>query len=158
MAEKRKADAVLGSRFGQISSAAKAPNPRVPAVGWRVRSWAGQLVTGAWHFRLNLAVGLFRINNFRLGVKDVMFRMMERSELDMMLEQIEGVSPHRPIDPVTARKLLHDVSSWENAAGFHPHQDYPAVKKRFDEVDALAARQHLNLVTRGTHPTCQVRS
>ena len=140
VAEKRKVDAVFGSRSGQIGVAAKTPirecllQTRLFTVGM------GTLLLSRGATASNVAVGSFLIDSFALGVKDVMFRMMERSELDAMLEKMEAASSLRPIDPAGARKLLHDVTAWAKGAGFHPHPDYLAVEKLFGDVDANSSQ------------------
>jgi hypothetical protein len=140
VAEKRKVDAILGSRAGQISLAAKTPirDCLLQTDLFSVGLGTLLLVRGA--SASYVAVGSFLIDSFALGVKDVMFRMMERSELDAMLAQIEAVSRHYPFDPASARKLLHDVTAWAAAAGFRPHPEYVAVEKLFGDVDANASQ------------------
>jgi len=139
VAEKRKADAVLGSKAGQISAAAK-----LPVCHCRLQDGLFENGMGALYLIRGVSggpcsVGMFLIDSFCLGVKDVGFRMLGAQEVKTFISKLDDVSPARPIDPATARKLLRDVTTWAKSAGFNPHPDFAVVEKLFGDVDPNAS-------------------
>jgi hypothetical protein len=83
-----------------------------------------------------LASGVFLLDVFCLGIKDVMFESLERDEFAMYVDAIDAGSPLVSITPSDARKLLRDLAAWSHSIGFPPHRDFAAVERIFGDVSA----------------------
>ena len=90
--------------------------------------------TGARSF----AMGGFLVDAYCLGVKDVMFREVNKEELDRLLAGIETTAPLVPADLAYARKLLRDAAAYAQSLGLPPHADFAAVEPLFGDVAADA--------------------
>jgi hypothetical protein len=88
--------------------------------------------------RDHLAIGVFLIDEWRLGVKDTFFRTIGAQSFGDMLDRMEEMVPVDPVDPAYARKLLRDVTAWAVSNGMAPHRDFAALEKLFGDVDADA--------------------
>jgi hypothetical protein len=86
----------------------------------------------------HLALSTFLIDVFCLGIKDVMFKSVEREVLEMYVGVADAGSPMVSVDPGYARKLLRDLAAWSQSIGFAPHPDFAAVERMFGDVSADA--------------------
>jgi hypothetical protein len=86
----------------------------------------------------HLALSTFLIDVFCLGIKDVMFKSVEREVLEMYVGVADAGSPMVSVDPGYARKLLRDLAAWSQSIGFAPYPDFAAVERMFGDVSADA--------------------
>ncbi|MBV9858937.1 MAG: hypothetical protein JO038_02370 [Alphaproteobacteria bacterium] len=86
---------------------------------------ARQLETGA------LAIAAFLVDVFCLGIKDVGFQVIQKSELGGYLRMIDETMPMTPIDPSYARKLLSDAAAYAARLGLRPPRDFAAIEQLF---------------------------
>jgi len=82
-----------------------------------------------------LAVAAFLLDTFALGIKDVMFRLMDGEQVERYLDMAAASSRMVPVDPGHARKLLHELAAWSKQHGFAPHRDFVTVEKIFGDVN-----------------------
>jgi hypothetical protein len=76
----------------------------------------------------------FLLDVYCLGIKNVIFRALEASELAFFITNMEATSPFVAIDPCDARKLLRDLALWAQSMGIAPHRDFAAAERLFGDV------------------------
>lgn len=86
-----------------------------------------------------MAVALFLLDTFCVGVKDVILRVDEASEVERFLEAAGATQVMAAIEPARARKLLRDLVAWSRALGLAPHIDYAAAEPMFGDVSGDAS-------------------
>ena len=135
VAEKRKAGLGANSLAARVAAATDAPIRHcLLNEHWRETGMGTVLlvrgVTGA-----HLTMGMFLIDAFCLGVKDVGFRVIDTDTLQSFLDITDESSPLSPVDPAYARKLLRELVAWSASIGFTPHRDFATVERLFGAVD-----------------------
>jgi hypothetical protein len=80
------------------------------------------------------AIAGFLVDVYCLGVKDVLFRESDETEMEMFFGTMEEDAPLAPVDPPYARKLLRDAVAYAQSLGLAPHADYAAVEPLFADV------------------------
>ncbi|MGO8917267.1 MAG: DUF1841 family protein [Stellaceae bacterium] len=80
----------------------------------------------------------FLLDVFCLGVKDVIFRHVEASELDEIVEVMAAGAPLAEVEPAYARKLLRDLVAYARSIGFQPPREYRTAELLFGDVSADA--------------------
>lgn len=85
-----------------------------------------------------LALALFQVDVYCVGVKDAVFREADMAEIGNMVAVLENSATLLPTDPSYARKLLRDLTAWARTLGFEPHSDYGAVELLFGDSPAEA--------------------
>jgi len=138
VAEKRKSDLVEGSLAMQAVRAAQMPIQHCLMSGRLFETGIGTLVIARGATSYNLAVGVFLVDTWSLGVRDALLRPLDAETFEDVLASMEEPGPADHIDPAYARKLLRDVAAWAASNGFAPHRDFAAVEKLFGDVDAGA--------------------
>jgi hypothetical protein len=98
----------------------------------------GVLVLARLRAEGDLIVAIFLVDAFCLGVKDVIFRPMELSQYEMLVEESAEIAPLLPVDPAYGRKLLREAAAYAQSIGFRPHRDYGAAEGLFGDVSADA--------------------
>lgn len=78
----------------------------------------------------------FLLDIYCVGVKDVVLRVDEASEIERFMDALEEGQPMIAIEPARARKLLHDLVAWSRSIGLAPHPDYAAGELLFGDVPA----------------------
>jgi hypothetical protein len=85
-----------------------------------------------------LAMASFLVDVWCLGVKDVIFRQLDVSEMEDFVAVAGAAAPFVSVDPSYARKLLRDVVAWARSLGLPPHADYAAAELLFGDSAAAA--------------------
>jgi Domain of unknown function (DUF1841) len=80
------------------------------------------------------ATASFLVDVYCLGVKNVLFRETDETEMKFFLETVEAGAPLAHVDPPYARKLLRDAVAYAQSLGLAPHADYAAVEPLFADV------------------------
>lgn len=136
LANKRRAELESGSLAGQVAVATNAPiRDCLISDGWSETGMATLVLTRgvtAGH----VALAMFLLDTYCLGIKDVVFRHLDGDELATFLDMAEGSARLSPIDPTLARRLLRDLAAWATSNGFSPHRDFAAVERLFGTVSA----------------------
>jgi hypothetical protein len=136
VAQKRRAEALEASLPARVLRAAQAPIQHCLLSESLFANGMGTLVLARGATRLNVALSLFLIDTFCLGIKDVMFESVESEAFEMYMDASE---PMVSVDPSYARKLLRDLAAWSQSIGFAPHRDFAAVERIFGDVNADAS-------------------
>jgi len=134
VAEKRKAELLAGTMAERVRRAASTPIRHCLLTDALFEVGIGTLILTRGITPDHLAMGLFLVDVFCLGVKDVSFRPISGLDLETYLGIADEAQPSRSVDPSYARKLLRDVAVWSESIGFPPHRDFAAVERLFGDV------------------------
>lgn len=80
----------------------------------------------------HLSVGMFLLDTWCLGVKDIGFRTIDSYELEM----VQDLGTISEVNPAYARKFVQDLTAWSASKGFLPHGDFAVVERMFGTVNA----------------------
>lgn len=83
-----------------------------------------------------MAAVTFLLDTYCVGVKDVILRVGEASDIESFMEMLEAGEPMVAIEPSRARKLLRDLVAWSRSIGLEPHPDYAVAEPLFGDVAA----------------------
>jgi hypothetical protein len=81
-----------------------------------------------------MAVATFLLDVYCVGVKDVILRVGEASEIGRFIEAVGEAEPMVAIEPARARKLLRDLVAWSRSIGLAPHPDYATAEPLFGDI------------------------
>jgi len=84
----------------------------------------------------NVALSIFLLDVFCLGVKDAYFFIMSRSEYDDKIRSIKLDADFESLQPECIRKLVESAEAYAGDLGFSPHSDYRSARKIFGDIDA----------------------
>ncbi|MGJ5206774.1 hypothetical protein [Bradyrhizobium sp. HKCCYLR20261] len=131
----KREDAIQNSLPGRVAKAAQAPIQHCCVNEGLFDVGMGTLLLARGHTS-PYTMAVFLLDSFALGVKDVMFRTMEREYIEQYMGMADAGGTMVPIAPSEARKLLRDLSAWSKAHGFAPHRDFATVEKIFGDINA----------------------
>ena len=103
---------------------------RLPEIG------AGYLVLARKAADGRMAMAVFLLDVYCVGVKDVILRVDQASEIERFIEMLAQTQPMLAIQPTHARKLLRDLVAWSRSIGLAPHPDYAIAEPLFGDVSA----------------------
>lgn len=83
-----------------------------------------------------IAMAAFLVDTYALGIKDVVFRLLEPSQFDEFISMAQAAAPVVPVDPAYARKLVRDARAYAASLGLRPHRNFAAVESLFGDVRA----------------------
>lgn len=136
VAGKRKVELMSGSLVTQVSAAASQPiRACLVSDGW-MEAGMGTLFLTRGVSNSRLGFGMFLLDTYCLGIKDVAFQSMNADQWAAFLDASELGMPLSPIDPAFGRKLLRDLAAWSASLGFPPHPDFATVERLFGTVSA----------------------
>jgi len=139
VAQKRRAEQLENSLPARVLRATQAPIQHCYLTEALFEIGIGTLVVARGATHHHVAVGLFLIDVFCLGIKDATFRRLEGDEFELYMDRTDLGAPTISVDPSYARKLLRDVAAWSQSIGFAPHRDFTAVERIFGDVSADAS-------------------
>jgi len=140
VSEKRRAEAIDGSLTGRVLQAARTPIRYCLVTQQIFDVGMGSLTLVRGENSHQLSMGVFLLDVFCLGIKDVVFRSVDTELLDAYLEGSETSGmPLTDIEPSEARKLLRDLAAWSQSIGIPPHRDFAIVERLFGDVNAEAS-------------------
>jgi hypothetical protein len=138
VAQKRQVESHAKSVSGQVRAAHAEPIQHCLVSETLFKSGVGMLVLARGPSPSGVTAGVFLLDTFATGVKNVFLRSFGGFEFDNFVEQISTATPMIPVDPSHARKLLRDLVAWSRDAGFNPHPDYAKIEAIFGSVDPAA--------------------
>ena len=139
VAQKRRAEVLEAGLPARVLRAAHAPIQRCLLSESVFDIGMGTLVLARGATPYHIAFGSFLIDVFCLGIKDVMFKSVERDVFEMYMDSMDAGSPMVSVDPSYARRLLRDLAAWSQSIGFAPHRDFAAVERMFGDASADAS-------------------
>jgi hypothetical protein len=138
LAEKRKSELLAAALPEQVRRAAGTPIQHCLLSEGLFECGTGTLVLARGATSEYFKAGVFLLNTFCVGIKDVIFASMTREQLEDFSEAMTATAPLEPVEPSYARKLLRDLAMWARAIGFAPARDFDAVERLFGDVSAEA--------------------
>jgi hypothetical protein len=138
VAEKRRAEMLAGTLTEKVRRAASAPIRHCLVPDALFEAGLGTVMLGRGATADHLTLGVFLVDTFGLGIKDVMFRSISRTDFESYVAMTDADQRLMPVEPSYARKLLRDVAAWAESIGVAPHRDFAAVERLFGDVSADA--------------------
>jgi len=83
----------------------------------------------------HIAVGVFLLDIYCLGVKESFYTIVEPQEYTRLLQKMKSEGIVENIHPSCARKLIEGGVLYAERLGFKPHGDYKVAKKIFGDID-----------------------
>jgi hypothetical protein len=138
LAEKRKSELLAATLPEQVRRAAGTPIQHCLLSEGLFEVGTGSLVLARGAASECFKAGVFLLDTFCVGIKDVIFAPMTREQLEDFSEVMTATAPLQPVEPSYARKLLRDLAIWAQAIGFAPAREFAAVERLFGDVSAEA--------------------
>jgi len=138
VAEKRKTDlaATASSLADRVRRAAAAPIETCVVTAQLFETGIGQLMVARSLPSGLLAVAIFLLDPYCLGVKDVFFREMTREDFAFAQESTSQVQSFADIDPGQARRLVKESAAYAESLGLSSPGDLPAIEGIFGDTPA----------------------
>jgi hypothetical protein len=84
-----------------------------------------------------VAVVLFLVDSYCLGVKNVIAQILPRASYDSkIIGKMRSDLSARPAPPAEVRKFLEEVVAYSRRLGFAPHPEYERAMLLFGDIDA----------------------
>jgi hypothetical protein len=131
-----------GSMASQIALAANAPIHECLVPANLFERGIGNLVFSRSLPEGRMALAMYLLDVFCLGVKDTFFAVVGRDEYDRRLRSWRESESLQRIDPACLRKLVEGGVVYARELGFNPHADFVVVHKIFGDVEAAACPSH----------------
>ena len=82
-----------------------------------------------------IAMGVFLVDVYCLGVKDAFYTLRGAYTYDADIERIGGEDGFDRVNPSHARKLVEGAVAYAGDLGFEPHSDYRKAAVVFGDID-----------------------
>ncbi|MEX2139628.1 MAG: hypothetical protein WD894_10225 [Pirellulales bacterium] len=82
-----------------------------------------------------IAIGVFLVDVFCLGVKDAFWRIVSPPEYRTLVEKLEELGPMNKVAPEYFSKLVHCAADYAQSLGFPPHRDFRHVRLLLEGID-----------------------
>lgn len=89
-----------------------------------------------------MALAVFLLDVFCLGVKNAFFAIVARDEYAKRLSSWSAAENLQPMHPACFRKLVEGGVAYARELGFSPHVDYVVARRIFGDVEATACPTH----------------
>jgi hypothetical protein len=90
----------------------------------------------------SVAVSIFLIDRFCLGVKDTIIDIMTRSGYeDKFQSRMRREFPARNVSPACVRKLVESAVEYAQNLGFQPQADYPKAMALFGDINPAECQE-----------------
>jgi hypothetical protein len=89
-----------------------------------------------------IALGMFLLDVFCLGVKDAFFSILERYEYEARIRNWPGPERLLPMTPACLRKLVEGGVVYARDLGFEPHHDYEEARQIFGDQETASCTEH----------------
>ena len=96
-----------------------------------------------------VAVGVYLLDVFCLGVKDSFARLLRGEEYHQLLSQTRSQEPIKKVEPSVAKKLIEDAVAYARRLGFEPHPDFRPARKLLEDIDASVCTMEFTFGDRG---------
>ena len=85
-----------------------------------------------------IALGMFMLDVFCLGVKNAFGTIVSRTQFEERVRHGRGPETFAPMPPACVRKLVEGGVAYARELGFNPHPDYAVASQIFGDVDSSA--------------------
>lgn len=83
----------------------------------------------------DIAVGLFLVDVYCLGVKDAFFALRTKAEYNQMIDGRYDRDNLETLHPTCARKLVEGSVAYASDLGLKPHKDFAGARRIFGDLD-----------------------
>ena len=83
-----------------------------------------------------IAMGMFLLDLWCLGVKNCFFRVCSAMDFKTQMDGLNNNEPITLITPEHARKLVEECAAYAEGLGFEPHEEYEEASYIFGNIDA----------------------
>lgn len=95
----------------------------------------GHVVISRKNNTFNVAVGVYLIDVFCLGVKNCFLRITDQGDYQMLLDHIQRTGEDLQLmDAVYANTLIYKAAAYANQFGFKPHYDFAKAKSLLKNI------------------------
>ncbi|HWB08147.1 MAG TPA: hypothetical protein VG826_02795 [Pirellulales bacterium] len=151
-AEKRRQSARASSRNPAIRFQSAASWPIVAAIEPE-RLWSrgiGNLIIARRAPNSRIVMGVFLVDTYCLGVKDVFWKEVGDEDYKAVLTKLAGSGgPQRNISPERFSKLVHCAVDYAQSLGLPPHPDFHTVRHLMDGIDPSLCHDELEFGKNG---------
>jgi len=93
-----------------------------------------------------IALGLFLIDRYCMGVKDCFGRLVSGADYSKFKEDMRNRGRNlNKIDAASARRIVEDAVAYADSLGIKPHADFRAARMILGDIDPAAARTILEM-------------
>lgn len=96
-----------------------------------------------------VAVAVFLVDRYCLGVKDCFGQLMVRASYDNLCKEMDKKFEMEDYDPADVRTLVEGSIAYARSLGFEPHPDYQRVKPIFGDIDPRESRREFEFGNEG---------
>lgn len=96
-----------------------------------------------------VAVAMFLVDRYCLGVKDCYGRLVVRAEYDAMCKELDKKFEMVDYSPADVRKLVEGAVEYARNLGLEPHPDYHRVKPIFGDIDPRESHEEFEFGSDG---------
>jgi hypothetical protein len=89
-----------------------------------------------------IAMGVFLLDVFCLGVKNAFVAIVPKVEYAMRRNNWSSAENFKPMQPACFRKLVEGGVAYAQDLGFSPHEDYAVANQIFGDVPATDCSTH----------------
>ena len=89
-----------------------------------------------------IAVGVFLVDVYCLGVKNAFWRIGSRADLDRLIEKMGQTQSVTAIAPACVVKIVNGAVEYAKSFGFPPHPDYRHASQLLEGIDPSTCPQH----------------
>ncbi len=82
-----------------------------------------------------LALGVFLIDSYCLGIKDAFYRIVTRGEYQDFVDGLEASGKTRKIEPAALKRLIDGAIAYARQLGFEPARDYYKAELMLQAID-----------------------
>jgi hypothetical protein len=82
-----------------------------------------------------VAVAVFLVDMYCLGIKNAFGRIMSRYEYDAKMRSPRTLAESESLEPAAARKLVEGAVAYAHDIGFAPHPDYQKARILFGDIN-----------------------
>jgi len=123
-----------GGMTPQMAMAVRAPIPESLVPANLFEQGIGNLAFSRSLPDGRIALSVFLLDVFCLGVKDAFFAIVTRAEYAKRRSNWLPRESLRPMDPACFRKLVEGGVAYAQALGLNPHEDYAVARQIFGDV------------------------
>jgi len=126
----------VGATAPQIAAAAPSPIHEALVPARLFELGVGNLVFSRLLPDGRIAMGMFLLDTYCLGVKDAFAAIVTQAEYAIRRSQWSSKESLQPIAPACFRKLVEGCVAYAQDLGFSPHADYAVASQIFGDVQS----------------------
>ena len=134
------AESTGGARLtpAQLQQLAAAPVHQCLVPGQLFKVGIGNVIFSREIGEGGIAVAVFLVDVYCLGVKDAWMKVMSKERYQAMVRYLGRHASFKKASPECVRKLVENAEAYARDLGFEPHPDYQVSRLIFSDVDVGA--------------------